>query len=72
MVIADVDAERGEAVGRANSGASAAFRRTDVADPDEVEGLVDFAVAQFGGLHVMFNNAGMSSSFRRLLAQRPE
>ncbi len=29
--------------------------------------LVEFAVGHFGGLHVMFNNAGISSSFRRLL-----
>ena len=26
----------------------------------EVQALVDFAVARFGGLHVMFNNAGIS------------
>ena len=38
-----------------------------MADADEVQALVDFAVARFGGLHVMFNNAGISSSFRRLL-----
>ncbi len=38
-----------------------------MADADEVEALVDFAVAEFGGLDIMFNNAGVSSSFRRLL-----
>jgi NAD(P)-dependent dehydrogenase (short-subunit alcohol dehydrogenase family) len=66
VVIADVDAEHGEEVAR-GLGDSAAFRRTDVADPDDVQALVDFAVDRFGGLHVMFNNAGISSSFRRLL-----
>ncbi len=66
VVVADVDAERGGEVAEA-LGAAAAFRRTDVADPDDVQALVDFAVDRFGGLDVMVNNAGVSSSFRRLL-----
>ena len=41
-------------------GAPAAFRRTDVADATQVQELVDFAVERFGGLHVMFNNAGIT------------
>jgi NAD(P)-dependent dehydrogenase (short-subunit alcohol dehydrogenase family) len=57
VVIADLDAERGEALA-ARVGAAAAFRRTDVAERDEVQGLVDFAVERFGGLQVMVNNAG--------------
>ncbi len=66
VVIADVDAERGEALA-ATLGDSATFKRTDVADADAVEQLVDLAVGHFGGLHIMFNNAGITSSFRRLL-----
>jgi NAD(P)-dependent dehydrogenase (short-subunit alcohol dehydrogenase family) len=66
VVIADVDAERGEELAEA-IGAAAAFKRTDVARADEVQALVDFAVGTFGGLHVMFNNAGIPSSFRRFL-----
>ena len=42
-------------------------RQTDVADAGQVQRVVDFAVSEFGGLHVMFNNAGIPSSFRRLL-----
>src|SRR5262245_39241648 len=63
VVIADVDTERGEEVARTLGGA-AAFKRTDVASADEIQALVDFAVARFGGLHVMFNNAGISGSMR--------
>ncbi len=66
VVIADVDRERGEDLAAA-VGEAAVFRQTDVAVPDQVRQLVDFAVARFGGLHVMCNNAGISSSFRRLL-----
>ncbi len=61
VVIADVDTERGEDIA-AKLGGAAAFKRTDVASADEIQELVDFAVARFGGLHVMFNNAGISGS----------
>jgi len=61
VVIADVDAARGEELA-SNLGSAAAFKRTDVANADAVQALVDFAVARFGGLHVMFNNAGISGS----------
>jgi NAD(P)-dependent dehydrogenase (short-subunit alcohol dehydrogenase family) len=66
VVIADTDGARGEEVA-AELGGAVAFKRTDVSDADEVQELVDFAVAHFGGLHVMFNNAGISGSSRRLL-----
>ena len=66
VVIADVNADLGKEVA-GTLGAAAAFHETDVSDPDQVQALVDFAVSQFGGLHVMFNNAGIGSSFARLL-----
>jgi NAD(P)-dependent dehydrogenase (short-subunit alcohol dehydrogenase family) len=66
VVIADVDAERGAQVA-ARLGAAAAFKRTDVANADEVQAVVEFAVGRFGGLHILFNNAGIASSFRRFL-----
>ncbi len=64
VVVADITVEEGEALA---AGLGGAFKRTDVSDADEVQALVDFAVDKFGGLHVMFNNAGISSSFRRFL-----
>jgi NAD(P)-dependent dehydrogenase (short-subunit alcohol dehydrogenase family) len=63
VVIADLDAERGEALAAA-LGQAAAFQRTDVSRADEVQALVDGAVARFGGLHVMFNNAGVPGGAR--------
>ena len=59
VVVADVDVARGEELAN-RLGAAAAFTRTDVADANEVQALVDFAVARFGGLHVLFNNAGIA------------
>jgi NAD(P)-dependent dehydrogenase (short-subunit alcohol dehydrogenase family) len=66
VVVADVDVERGEQLA-SQLGEAAAFKGTDVADADQMQQLVDFAISRFGGLHVMFNNAGISSSFQRFL-----
>src|SRR5262245_58031894 len=59
VVIADVDAARGEELAK-QLGEAAAFKRTDVAVSDDAQALVDFAIARFGGLHVVFNNAGIA------------
>jgi NAD(P)-dependent dehydrogenase (short-subunit alcohol dehydrogenase family) len=66
VVIGDVDTAAGEDLA-GKLGPNAAFRRADVSDADQVQALVDHAVARFGGLHVMFNNAGVSSSLARFL-----
>jgi NAD(P)-dependent dehydrogenase (short-subunit alcohol dehydrogenase family) len=61
VVIADVEDDRGEALAAA-LGPAAFFRRTDVSDPEQVGSLVAAAVEKFGGLHVMVNNAGISTT----------
>ncbi len=61
VVIADVNSDEGEAFA-AQLGGSALFKRTDVSNKDEIQALVDFAVEKFGGLHIMFNNAGISGA----------
>lgn len=66
VVVADVDVERGTEVAT-TLGDAAAFRSTDVSVADEVQQLVDFAVARFGNLHVMVNNAGISGGMSRFL-----
>src|SRR5271155_1338053 len=66
VVIADIERDRGEDFA-ATLGADAAFRMTDVSDPDQVGALVTGAVETFGGLDVMVNNAGVSSKMHRSL-----
>jgi len=67
VVIADIDAKSGSDLAGMLGGA-ARFRQTDVSRRDHVQALVDFTVAEFGGLHVMFNNAGISDlCYGRLL-----
>ena len=61
VVIADVDTARGEELA-GQLGTAALFKRTDVANQGKVQELVDFAAEHFGGLHVMFNNAGVSGA----------
>jgi NAD(P)-dependent dehydrogenase (short-subunit alcohol dehydrogenase family) len=57
VVIADIQLEAGEKLAAA-LGENVAFHHTDVTREAAVEALVDFAVERFGGLDVMFNNAG--------------
>jgi len=66
VVIADIDGDRGQEVAE-SIGDAAAFRQTDVSDADQVQALVDFAVERFGGLDIMFNNAGIGSPLKRFL-----
>jgi NAD(P)-dependent dehydrogenase (short-subunit alcohol dehydrogenase family) len=57
VVIADIQDERGRAAA-GRLGDAAIYVHADVSDDDQVAGLVDTAVKHFGGLDVMFNNAG--------------
>ncbi|CQD20865.1 short chain dehydrogenase/reductase SDR [Mycobacterium lentiflavum] len=66
VVIADVEAEMGQQLAD-TLGADVLFSRTDVSDPEQVQALVATTVEKFGGLHVMVNNAAVSSPLRRLL-----
>jgi NAD(P)-dependent dehydrogenase (short-subunit alcohol dehydrogenase family) len=59
VVLADVDDAGGERVAAdvRGAGGSAAFRHTDVASLADLEAAVTFAVARWGGLDVIHNNA---------------
>ena len=41
------------------AGGTAAFVQVDVWKADQVERMIQFAVDTFGGLHVLYNNAGI-------------
>ena len=64
VVIAEIAAADGEATARAirEAGGEARFVATDVARPEQVEAAVQVAVDAFGGLHVLYNNAGGATS----------
>lgn len=57
VVIADVQEERGQHLAEA-LGTNTSFLKTNVAEEAAVAGAVDHALAKWGRLDVMFNNAG--------------
>jgi NAD(P)-dependent dehydrogenase (short-subunit alcohol dehydrogenase family) len=60
VVVADV-IDGDEAVDTIlDDGGDAAYARCDVSDDASVAAAVEFAVETFGGLHVLYNNAGIS------------
>jgi NAD(P)-dependent dehydrogenase (short-subunit alcohol dehydrogenase family) len=60
LMIADIARAEGEATAAAirEGGGEARFVATDVTVPAQVEAAVRAAVDAFGGLHVLYNNAG--------------
>jgi NAD(P)-dependent dehydrogenase (short-subunit alcohol dehydrogenase family) len=58
VVLTDVAEDAGRAAAR-EIGESAAFVRADVSKRSDAEAMVRFAVETFGGLHVLYNNAGV-------------
>jgi len=61
VVVADVSADAGEAAAAAivAAGGRAAFVATDVTREADVQAMIDAAVARFGALDVLVNNAGI-------------
>jgi NAD(P)-dependent dehydrogenase (short-subunit alcohol dehydrogenase family) len=68
--VADLNAANGEAAmdGFSQRGVAgqARFVRADVSNEDDVRGMVELAVAEFGQLDVMFTNAGIGGAFGSL------
>lgn len=65
VLIADVNTEGGERTVREIKGASgeALFHAADVANPKDVEALVNKVVERYGRLDCAFNNAGIEGEF---------
>lgn len=60
VMIADIDADRGSQLAQ-ELGEGTCFRRTDVSDAEDLQALIYDTLSTFGGLHVMFNNAGVTN-----------
>jgi NAD(P)-dependent dehydrogenase (short-subunit alcohol dehydrogenase family) len=65
VVIADLQDDPGHALAAA-LGSQARFVHTDVTDEDQIAKAVDTAIAEFGALDVMFNNAGVVGAVGRI------
>ncbi len=62
VVISDIQEAEGKATAESivANGGMASFFKTDVARPEEMEALVNFAVKTYGRLDIAVNNAGIS------------
>lgn len=58
VVIADIQDDKGQALAK-ELGAAAVYQRADVSDEADIRAAVERAMAEFGRLDVMFNNAGI-------------
>jgi NAD(P)-dependent dehydrogenase (short-subunit alcohol dehydrogenase family) len=67
VVVADLNTTKGEQLVQARTVAGdrdrIRFTKADVSEEDDVAALVSLAVEAFGGLDVMFNNAGIGGAF---------
>lgn len=63
VVVAEIDAEAGAESARLvrDAGGEAVFVATDVTQPESVAQAIDAAVAAFGRLDILYNNAGGTS-----------
>ena len=61
VVVTDIDKKAGKATVKAikKAGGKAAFIRADVSKPKHCKKMIAFAERKFGGLHILFNNAGI-------------
>lgn len=61
VVVADYNAEAGQNTLQAikDSGGEAVFVQVDVSDPDQVRNMVQMALDTYGGIDILFNNAGI-------------
>ncbi|KAK8684478.1 hypothetical protein V6N13_040505 [Hibiscus sabdariffa] len=64
VVIADIQDELGEQVA-ASIGQNCRYFHCDVTDEEQVKGLVEWTVQNFGQLDIMFSNAGIIRSKKR-------
>jgi NAD(P)-dependent dehydrogenase (short-subunit alcohol dehydrogenase family) len=71
LLLADWQDARGEQVAEAvrKNGGKAAFLKTDVSKPEDVQAMVRAAVQEYGRLDVIFNNAGIEGEMNKPTAE---
>lgn len=70
VVAGDLNSERGrQLIAELDAGDRLEFLEVDVAEEVDIEALIILAVERFGGLDVMFNNAGIGGAFGPITEQ---
>jgi NAD(P)-dependent dehydrogenase (short-subunit alcohol dehydrogenase family) len=74
VVAADVTDEAGQATVEQirTNGGETAFVHADVSRPADVQAMIATAVAHFGGLHILYNNAGIMPADDGSVTETPD
>ncbi|KAK6148513.1 hypothetical protein DH2020_019425 [Rehmannia glutinosa] len=67
VVIADIQPEKGRSVAESIGLHRCSYFQCDVADEEQVKSMVDWTVQTYGGLDVMFSNAGIISHLEQTI-----
>ncbi len=63
IVIANINQDKGksfaQSLNKKNLNNKAIYKKTDISDPDSVQGLINETVKEFGGLDIIVSNAGI-------------
>ncbi|KAL0416839.1 UNVERIFIED_CONTAM: (-)-isopiperitenol/(-)-carveol dehydrogenase, mitochondrial [Sesamum latifolium] len=62
VVIADIQAEKGRSVAESIGSQRCSYFQCDVANEEQVKSMVEWTVETYGGLDIMFSNAGIIGS----------
>ena len=68
VVVADIDNELGRKVAASIGIDQASFHHCDVRDEKQVEETVSYTVEKYGGLDILFSNAGIIGSLASILS----
>jgi len=73
VIIAEIDTPSGEETAHriARAGGEAIFLQTDVSEPESIAATIARTVQHYGGLHVLHNNAGGSTSIDNNVVDAP-
>ncbi|KAL0440761.1 UNVERIFIED_CONTAM: (-)-isopiperitenol/(-)-carveol dehydrogenase, mitochondrial [Sesamum radiatum] len=69
VVIADIQAEKGKSVAESIGLQRCSYVKCDVADEEQVKSMVEWTVNTYGGLHIMFSNAGIVNSSEQTILE---
>jgi NAD(P)-dependent dehydrogenase (short-subunit alcohol dehydrogenase family) len=74
VVVADVTDDAGQATAEeiSSSGGRAAYVHADVSSASDAQAMIRFAVDRLGGLHVLYNNAGIFPADDGSVVETPE
>ncbi|KAL8457334.1 hypothetical protein ACS0TY_035256 [Phlomoides rotata] len=69
VVIADIQDDKGKAVAESIGSGRCSYFHCDVTDEEQVKSLVEWTVKTYGGIDIMFSNAGIAPSSEQTILE---